>query len=110
MKSWVNVRRSNMSREQVQRLTATWLYGAELFDDRERFERAILNGIANPYAQQDHAFIRQAQAVLGFDVRDRVSNIKQETLIVSGDEDILVPPRNSDRLAKLLTKAKRIFG
>lgn len=108
VKSWINVRRSNMSRENIQRLTATWLYSAALFDDPARFERAILNGVANPHAQQDHAFIRQAQAVLAFDARDRLANLKQETLVVSGDEDILVPPRNSDRLAKLLPKAKRV--
>jgi pimeloyl-ACP methyl ester carboxylesterase len=108
VKNWINVRRSNMSREHVQRLTATWLYGSDLFDDKERYERAILNGIANPYAQQDHAFIRQAQAILSFDARDRIANIKCETLVVSGEEDILVPPRNSDRLAKLLPKARRV--
>jgi 3-oxoadipate enol-lactonase len=108
IKSWINVRRSNMSRDQVQRLTALWLYGADLFDDRERFERAILTGVANPYAQQDHAFIRQAQAVLGFDARDRLPNLKQDTLIVCGEEDILVPPRNSERLGALIPKSRLV--
>lgn len=108
VKSWISLRRSNLSREQVQRITAAWLYSADLFDDRERFEQAIAKGAANPYAQQDHAFIRQAQAVLAFDARDRAAKITCETLLVSGEEDILIPPRNSDRLAKLLPKAKRV--
>jgi len=105
VRNWINVRRSNMSREQIARLTATWLYGSELFDDEARFERAIANSVANPYGQQDHAFIRQAQAVLGFDASDRLANIKAETLVIGCEEDILVPPRNSEKLAKLIPGA-----
>jgi pimeloyl-ACP methyl ester carboxylesterase len=105
VKSWINVRRSNMSREQVVRLTATWLYGPELFDDEARFERAVQNSVSNPYAQQDHAFIRQAQAVLGFDVRGRAAGITHETMVIGCKDDVLVPPRNAEKLAALLPKA-----
>jgi len=108
LRNWINVRRSNMSREQTQRFIAPFLYSAALMDDRDRFERAIANSISNPYAQQDHAFIRQAQALIAFDIRDRVAGVKAETLIVSGAEDILVPPRNQERIAKLLPKAKHV--
>jgi pimeloyl-ACP methyl ester carboxylesterase len=103
--SWINVRRSSLSREQTVRLTASWLYSPELFDDTARFERTILNSVSNPYSQQVHAFIRQAQAVLAFDAADRVKNITQETLVIGCEGDIIVPPRNSEKLAKLLPKA-----
>lgn len=106
VKGWMDVRRSNMSREQVVRLSSTWLYSAELMNDPDRFERSVTNSLNNPYAQQDHAFIRQAQAVLAFDARDRLANVKAETLILAGNEDILVPPRNSEALAKLIPGAK----
>ncbi|MCC6381626.1 MAG: alpha/beta fold hydrolase [Dehalococcoidia bacterium] len=105
VRSWIDVRRSNLSREQLVRFTSLFLYGAALMDDKERYERAILTSVSNPYAQQDHGFIRQAQAVLGFDARDRLGAIKHETLVVAGREDILVPPRNGEQLAKLLPKA-----
>jgi pimeloyl-ACP methyl ester carboxylesterase len=105
VEAWMAARRSNLSREGIARLTACWLYSPEFLDDRERFERAIQNTLNNPHTQQDHAFIRQAQALLGFDARERVKNIKQETLVVAGQDDNLLPPRNSERLAKLLPKA-----
>lgn len=105
VEAWITARRSNLSREAIARLTACWLYSPEFLDDRARFERAIQNTLSNPYAQQDHAFIRQAQAVLAFDASDRAKNIKQETLVVVGQDDNLLPPRNSERLAKLLPKA-----
>jgi len=106
VRSWIDVRRSNLSREQIVRLTACWLYSPELMDDHERFERAIQNSVSNPWAQQDHAFIRQANAVLGFDATGRLANLKPETLVVYGVDDILVPPRNSKRLAELIPNVK----
>ena len=103
--NWVNVRRSNMSREQIVRYTSQFLYSPELLDDEERYERAVQNNLANPYAQQDHAFIRQAQAVLAFDARDRLPGLKNKTLVLVGKDDILVPPRNSEKLVKLIPGA-----
>ena len=105
VRSWVDARRSSMSREQVVRLSASWLYSPELLDDPVRFEQSVQNSLNNPYAQQDHAFIRQAHAVLAFDVEARVSNIKTSTLVLAGKDDNLVPPRNAEKLAKLLPNA-----
>src|SRR6185295_7820522 len=71
-----------------------------------RFERSVQNGMNNPYAQQDHAFIRQAQALVAFDAEARLSGIKAPTLVVSSENDILIPPRNGEKLAKLIPGAK----
>lgn len=106
LSNWINVRRSNMSREQIVRSTAPFVYSAELLDDAERYERAVQANVDNPYAQQDHAFIRQAQAILGFDASSRVSGIKASTLVVTNKEDILIPPRHGEALAKAISGAK----
>ncbi len=108
LRNFIDVRRSSMSREQVVRFMATWLYSPELFDDEERFRRALLNMLRNPYAQQDHAFIRQAEAILEWNPGDRVRQIEHETLVVCGKDDILVPPRNARKLAELLPNAKLV--
>jgi pimeloyl-ACP methyl ester carboxylesterase len=106
VRNWINVRRSNMSRELIVRNNAPFVYTAELLDDTQRFERAIQNSVANPYAQQDHAYIRQAEAVLGFSTADRLGNIKAETLIVTNRDDILVPPRNGKKLNSGISGSK----
>ncbi len=105
LRSLMDMRRSNMSREQFVRAQAPYLYSPELLDDEERFERAILNSVNNPYAQHDVGFLRQAEAILGFDAADRVASVKSPTLVVVGSEDVLVPPRNSEKLAKLIPGA-----
>ncbi len=108
IENFISVRRSNLSREQVVRQQAPYVYSAALLDDEERFERAIQATVDNPYTQQDHAFIRQAQAILGFDASARLGGIKSPTLVVTNKEDILLPPRNGEALAKAISGAKLV--
>lgn len=104
----ISARRSNMSREHIARLSACWVYSPATLDDRPAFERAIQNTLANPVPQQDHAFVRQAQALLAFDSRERLKDLKQETLIIACEDDNLVPPRNSERLSGLIAGSKLV--
>lgn len=108
LRNFIDVRRSNLSREQWARFLATWLYSPELLDDERRLERAIASTLANPYPQKDHAFIRQAEAILNWRPAGRQREIQHETLVICGREDILVPPRNAHRLAQLLPNAKLV--
>lgn len=104
----IAVRRSNMSREQIVRNTAPYIYSAALLDDTDRYERAIRATVDNPYTQQDHAFIRQAQAILAWDATSRSNGIKAPTLVVANEDDTLVPPRNGEKLSKLISGSKLV--
>ena len=104
----VEIRQSNLSREQIARVTAPYIYSAKLMDDPLRLENAIQATIDNPYSQLDHAFIRQAQAILAFDTTGRAANIAANTLVVTGEEDTLLPPRNSEALTKLIPGSKLV--
>lgn len=106
VESFIDVRRSNLSREQIIRAQAPFTFSAELLDDRERFDRAVQATLDNPYTQQDHAFVRQAQAILAWDARSRAGGIKAQTLVVTNQQDILLPPRNGEQLGKLIGGAK----
>jgi len=108
VRNLIDARRSSMSREQNVRLMGTLVYSPALLDDPARLEGAIQNSLRNPYPQQDHAFIRQATAILGFDAHDRLKGLKQETLVVTGSDDVLVPPRNAKELASLIPNAKLV--
>lgn len=108
LESMIAIRRSSMSKDQIARASAPFVYSAELLDDPERFERAIEATLDNPYAQLDHAFVRQAQAILAFDASGRAANIKASTLVVAGKEDSLLPLRNSETLNKLISGSKLV--
>ena len=51
-------------------------------------------------------YVAQLQTAFSFDVEDRLGGIEQETLVITGDVDNLVPMQNSLNLAAHLPKAK----
>jgi pimeloyl-ACP methyl ester carboxylesterase len=106
LRGLMDARQSSMSYEQFVRLMSAWLYSPELLDNQARYERAIANVLANRYPQPDHAFLRQGNAILGFDAGNRLAKLTRETLVVGAHDDILVPIRNSERLVKLLPTAR----
>jgi len=52
---------------------------------------------------------KQWEAVLQHDTHARLGEIKAPTLVLSGDGDVLIPPGNSDILARLIPGAQKII-
>jgi pimeloyl-ACP methyl ester carboxylesterase len=67
-------------------------------------ERVIELRLSNPVA--DAAHFAQLQAAATFDAEARVSEIKAPTLVMTGDEDTVVPPGNSRNLAAQIRGAR----
>lgn len=59
--------------------------------------------------QPAEAFQRQFEACLAHDTVDRLQAIGHPTLILSGDDDPLVPPENSRILKELIPQAELVF-
>jgi len=55
------------------------------------------------------SFYRQLGAIQAFDSFERLPQIKHETLVIAGDKDVLVPPRNSEILARHIPAARLSF-
>jgi pimeloyl-ACP methyl ester carboxylesterase len=93
---------------------------------REAFERNIWTGYSDSYlathkddlwlrAQVEaglqpplEAWRRQYAAVARFDARERVAQISAPTLVMTGDEDPLVPPENSRFLSERIPGAQLV--
>jgi 3-oxoadipate enol-lactonase len=54
-----------------------------------------------------HTFMRQAQAIGGFDSFARLGQIKSPTLIIHGDDDSIVPYPNADVLQGAIAESKK---
>jgi pimeloyl-ACP methyl ester carboxylesterase len=65
--------------------------------EREEVERVISLRAENPVPES--AYMRQLQAALEFNAEPRVSEIEAPTLVITGDEDVIVPHQNSLNLA-----------
>jgi pimeloyl-ACP methyl ester carboxylesterase len=61
------------------------------------------------YYQPPDAFERQFAACLKHDTVNRLNHITMATLIMSGDDDPLVPPKNSRILKQLIPHSELIF-
>jgi pimeloyl-ACP methyl ester carboxylesterase len=57
-------------------------------------------------AQPLAAWVAQAAAGAAFDVWDRVGEIRAPTLVLTGDLDVVVDPRNSELLAEMIPGAR----
>jgi 3-oxoadipate enol-lactonase len=105
IRNWMNVRRSNMPFEQIVRFTSRWLYSPVLYDNEPLYEKIIQMMATNPYAQKAHAFLRQAEAVLAYDLGDAAKRISVPTLVLVGSHDNLIPPSHSEVLARTIPGA-----
>ena len=75
----------------------------------EEVERVISLRAENDVPE--HAYLRQLQAAVAFDAAARVGGINAPTLVVTGDEDVIVPHENSVNLAAAIPGAAlRVVG
>ena len=70
-------------------------------DGLKRYKKRQLEAPLQP----DYALQRQLEAIRSFDVCERVNNIRMPTLILTGEDDTLVPPENGHLLASLIKGA-----
>lgn len=75
-----------------------------LEENQSEVEHVIELRERNPVPE--HAYLHQLQAAILFDAEARVSEIRAPTLIITGDEDIIVPFENSRNLAARIPSAK----
>jgi len=54
-------------------------------------------------------WIRQLDAILGFNSYQRLENVKVPTLILHGRKDVEIPPENASILAKAISNAKLVY-
>ena len=101
----IAVHRSSISSGEGALLLAPWLYSRALHEDSERLRTAIENFANDAHPAPDHSFVRQAQALLDYDATGRLAEIAHPTLVLTGDEDILVSPTNGAAIAAAMPNA-----
>jgi pimeloyl-ACP methyl ester carboxylesterase len=57
-------------------------------------------------AVPERVYLAQLQAAIGFDAEARVAEIRAETLVLTGDADVVVPPQNSVNLSRAIPNAE----
>lgn len=105
IKNWMNIRRSDMSFEQIVRFVSRWGYSPAFYDNDQVYEKLIQVMATNPCAQKAHAFLRQADALLAHNMGEAAREIRAQTLVIAGIHDNLLPLYHSESLAKTIPGA-----
>jgi len=95
----LNMPLEGISPEAVARTTLYLLYPASFIDaNPEMMEEVVKNMLKAPISPD--SFLAQMMAITQWSDFQRLRDIRQETLIITGSEDILIPPENSRILAR----------
>lgn len=94
------------SRDTITDMGALDLYTHRFFSDPSRLEMLRAAAKAVPDERGPGGLVRQWRADQVHDARDRLGSIAAPTLVVAGDEDVLVPPRYSREIAGLIPGAR----
>lgn len=111
--NWLRLRFSAWERiaaavqpETITDLGALDLYTHRFFADPAPLEMLRASARAAPNERGPDGLLRQWRADQAHDARDRLGSLECPTLVVVGDEDVLVPMRYSQELASLIPGAR----
>jgi len=71
-------------------------------------EALILDETYTDHPTPDYALHRQSQAVAGFDSYDRLPHLSMPVLVMTGEDDVLVPPGNGEILVERIPSAELV--
>lgn len=84
----------------LMRLWACWLFSPKTFERKNYIATFIKKSSAYPYFQSAQGFKGQIEAVTAFNASAAIKKIKAKTLVMIGNDDILVRPEESMRLVR----------
>jgi pimeloyl-ACP methyl ester carboxylesterase len=92
--------------ETATRLILPWIYSDAFYDSPDLLEGLIALILANPNPPAPELLRKQARAIVDFDSRSRVKSIRCPTLVLVGEQDILLTPRGSEELSRAIPGAE----
>ncbi|MBV8768230.1 MAG: alpha/beta hydrolase [Hyphomicrobiales bacterium] len=93
--------------EAAERIATVTYAPAYLAQNRERVDEQMLREIAEPTPL--HAADLQFQAFVDFDSSRALPDLRAPTLVLTGDQDRLIPPGNAKILAKLIPDSRLVI-
>ena len=87
------------------RLILPWIYTESFYANPDLIEGLIQLIVANPAPPPPVVLQSQARAIIDFDSRERLGAIRCPTLVMVGEQDILLPPAASQQLADKLSSS-----
>ncbi|HJO96118.1 MAG TPA: alpha/beta hydrolase [Victivallales bacterium] len=101
--------KQNVDIKIINRIFAHLLYSNEFINDKDNFDM-LMEFIDNyPYAITKDGFLGQASACISHYALDRLRNIKNKILVVSGGKDFMIPLDESEKMFKQFTNSRQVI-
>jgi pimeloyl-ACP methyl ester carboxylesterase len=107
--TWVRMVQEGISQETVIRDTLVWLFTDRFFQNPELVQLAVDNMLNDPYTDLRKSIVQQVGNREEFDNMDRISQITAPTLVLVGNEDILLPVKLSEELVARIPNAELVI-
>ncbi len=99
---WVSYQENGMCDTLWFRNIFYWIFSKHFFEDPNTVETAIELARKYPYPQTKTAFKNRVKAIKAFNCLKDLSQIKSKTLVISGKEDLLFPPKESSKTLRAI--------
>ena len=101
--------RSQLDRESFYRALSVWLFTPRTFATKPDLVEGVIHAaVHQPHPMALHAYLRQTEAVLGHDTRERLHLIRCPTLVAVGSQDLITPPFLAAELAGRIRSARLV--
>lgn len=101
-------RKMGVAKELMLRNFFPWLLSNAFLSDKRQVEDLLQKMSQDPYPQTLDGYQAQAAALRSFNLEERVKRIKNPTLIIGGEEDLLIPFTCSEFLSRQIPHAQLI--
>ncbi len=98
LQDWVTFLRNGMDKKLWLRNMYYWIFSPSFFNDKVMLEQYIDMALRYRYPQSVNSFENQVIALSKFDCQNALSEIKANTLVVYGEQDLLFPAKETERM------------
>ena len=86
-----------------------WIFSKHFFKDPDMVATAVGLATEYPYPQTKTAFRNQVNAIKEFNCLKNLADIRSETLVIFGKEDLLFTPKESSKILHTIPRVKSVF-
>jgi 3-oxoadipate enol-lactonase len=83
-----------------------WVFTYRWYQDSVHIAELLRTAESYPYPQAPEMFARQCDAILAFDLLERLPEARVPTHVIAGEEDFLTPPRYSQQISEAIPDSK----
>lgn len=102
MRMRVKLAEQDISQELLAEYTLPFLFSENFFKSEITLKGFIQWSVQNPFPQSLAGFKNQLHAVENHDITSDINKLKTETLVIAGENDLLMPAKNAKQFAEII--------